>query len=97
MFRALQKRDIGQHGARPINFHQDAARSLDLVGRLELRSTLEGHTGCVNTVSFSDDGEILISGSDDKRVMLWNWYTGQRQYARLCQHRMSWVSSPPCK
>ncbi|KAK4689335.1 hypothetical protein P7C73_g754, partial [Tremellales sp. Uapishka_1] len=27
----------------------------------------EGHTGCVNALSWSDDGSILLSGSDDQR------------------------------
>lgn len=38
---------------------------------------LEKHRGCVNTVSFNADGDILVSGSDDMRVILWNWETGQ--------------------
>ncbi|KAE8724927.1 hippocampus abundant transcript 1 protein-like isoform X1 [Hibiscus syriacus] len=34
------------------------------------------HRGCVNTVSFNADGNILVSGSDDKRIILWDWQTG---------------------
>ena len=34
---------------------------------------LEKHKGCVNTVSFNEGGDILVSGSDDLQVILWNW------------------------
>lgn len=30
----------------------------------------------MNTVSFNADGDTLISGSDDQKVMLWDWDTG---------------------
>ncbi|PPD84754.1 hypothetical protein GOBAR_DD18291 [Gossypium barbadense] len=48
----------------------------DLVLRLEIYKKLKKHRGCVNTVSFNADGNILVSGSDDKRVILWDWETG---------------------
>ncbi|KAF7128092.1 hypothetical protein RHSIM_Rhsim11G0194100 [Rhododendron simsii] len=48
----------------------------DLVLRLELFRKLEKHRGCVNTVSFNEDGDILVSGSDDRRVIFWEWETG---------------------
>lgn len=38
---------------------------------------LDKHRGCVNTVSFNAAGDILVSGSDDRRVILWNWETGE--------------------
>jgi WD40 repeat protein len=36
-----------------------------------LISTLTGHTGDVNLVSFSPDGSLLASGSRDRTVKLW--------------------------
>lgn len=48
----------------------------DLVLRLDLFRKLEKHRGCVNTVSFNEDGDILVSGSDDRRVIFWEWETG---------------------
>ena len=38
--------------------------------------TLTGHTGCVNSVSFSRDGKHIVSGSDDDLVKIWNVETG---------------------
>ena len=31
----------------------------------------DGHRGCVNALSWSDDGSTLLSGSDDKRICIW--------------------------
>lgn len=49
----------------------------DLVLRLDILRKLDVHRGCVNTVSFNASGDILVSGSDDKRIVLWDWETGQ--------------------
>ncbi|ANM66919.1 Transducin/WD40 repeat-like superfamily protein [Arabidopsis thaliana] len=47
----------------------------DLLRRLGLDKKLDKHKGCVNTVSFNADGDILLSGSDDRQVILWDWQT----------------------
>ncbi|KAH9519536.1 DDB1- and CUL4-associated factor 5 [Bulinus truncatus] len=33
---------------------------------------LRGHYGCVNAIEFSSDGELIASGGDDRRLLLWN-------------------------
>lgn len=43
---------------------------------LELQK-LEGHTGWVSAVAFSQDGSLLASASGDQTVRLWNPATGQ--------------------
>ncbi|CAH1117192.1 unnamed protein product [Phaedon cochleariae] len=35
------------------------------------RKDLVSHYGCVNAVEFSVDGEFIVSGGDDKRVLMW--------------------------
>lgn len=30
----------------------------------------------MNTVSFNGDGDVLVSGSDDKKVIFWDWENG---------------------
>jgi len=49
----------------------------DLVLKFEILRKLEKHRGCVNTVSFNESGDILLSGSDDRRVILWDWEIGR--------------------
>ncbi|KXJ17739.1 DDB1- and CUL4-associated factor 5 [Exaiptasia diaphana] len=37
------------------------------------RTDLRGHYGCVNAIEFSNQGgEFVVSGGDDRRVLLWN-------------------------
>ncbi|CAL5378055.1 unnamed protein product [Camellia sinensis] len=69
------QRELGHLSSR--NFALRLAASQDLVLRLDIFRKLEKHRGCVNTVSFSADGDILVSGSDDMRVILWDWQTGR--------------------
>ncbi|KAB5561493.1 hypothetical protein DKX38_006450 [Salix brachista] len=68
-------RELGQLSTR--NFAHRFADSEDLVWRLEIHKKLEKHDGCVNTLSFNAGGDILVSGSDDLRVILWDWETGR--------------------
>ncbi|OJD19429.1 hypothetical protein AJ78_00603 [Emergomyces pasteurianus Ep9510] len=38
----------------------------------ELRGILEGHTSKITALEFSPNGQVLASGSHDKKAMLWN-------------------------
>ncbi len=49
--------------------------------------TLEGQTGPVYDVSFSPDGQQLVSGSDDDSARVWNVATGTVRFT--LQHPMS--------
>ncbi|XP_027088148.2 uncharacterized protein [Coffea arabica] len=70
----IWKREVGDLSTR--NFAHRLAASEDLVLRLDIFGKLDKHRGCVNTVNFNADGDILISGSDDRRVILWDWEGG---------------------
>jgi len=43
----------------------------------KLRSSLEGHTGCVNTVAVSPDGSLCASGGRDGVAKLWELSDGK--------------------
>ena len=50
-----------------------------------LLATLEGHSNTVRSVSFSPDGKVLASGSDDKTIKLWD-VGSRREIATLTGH-----------
>ncbi|XP_034469068.1 DDB1- and CUL4-associated factor 8 isoform X2 [Hippoglossus hippoglossus] len=67
---SLLSREIGRDSHQ---FVRRVCAARGLVQRLELQGRLEKHTGCVNTLHFNPSGTRLASGSDDLRVVIWNW------------------------
>ena len=43
-----------------------------MVSRLGLVTELIGHNGCVNCLQWSSSGQLLLSGSDDKTLTVWD-------------------------
>lgn len=56
------------------------------VKKLDLYGKLNGHEGCVNAVEFNSTGDVLVSGSDDRQIMLWNWLSGSRKLSYPSGH-----------
>ncbi|KAK4802642.1 hypothetical protein SAY86_000845 [Trapa natans] len=52
---------------------RDLQMHSSLVQRLSHEKELEGHTGCVNTISWNSRGSLLISGSDDTHINIWSY------------------------
>ncbi|ONK79878.1 uncharacterized protein A4U43_C01F11300 [Asparagus officinalis] len=71
----ILQREVGDLS--PRKFAHRIGASEDLVLRLGIHRKLNRHRGCVNTVSFNADGDTLVSGSDDRMVILWDWNTGK--------------------
>ena len=62
-------------------FHTEEPSWIDLKPKVEADwnaclQTLEGHGGSVTSVVFSNDGQRLASGSDDKTVKIWDATSG---------------------
>ncbi|WOK92865.1 DDB1- and CUL4-associated factor 8 [Canna indica] len=70
----LYQREVGVLS--PRTFADRARASEDLIFRLGIDRRLNKHQGCVNTVSLNADGNTLISGSDDRMIILWDWEVG---------------------
>ncbi|XP_038573480.1 DDB1- and CUL4-associated factor 8 [Micropterus salmoides] len=67
---SLRSREIGRDSHQ---FVRRVCGARGLVQRMELQGRLERHTGCVNTLHFNPSGTRLASGSDDLRVVIWDW------------------------
>lgn len=70
-FSKILKRELGP--THPSTFSRAISSSEVLVKRIDLCGKLNGHEGCVNTVEFNFTGDRIVSGSDDRQVMFWNW------------------------
>lgn len=57
-----------------------------LVKQLNLYGKLNGHRGCVNDLEFNSTGDLLVSGSDDKEVIFWNWATKTKLFSYASGH-----------
>ncbi|CAM9357534.1 unnamed protein product [Discosporangium mesarthrocarpum] len=53
---------------------------------MEESGILEGHTGCVNTVTATPDGQWWITGSDDTKIMVWDAESHKRVKSFLSGH-----------
>ncbi|NXV82308.1 DCAF8 factor, partial [Atlantisia rogersi] len=70
---ALRERELGSSS----RFVYEACGARVFVQRFRLQHGLEGHTGCVNTLHFNQRGTWLASGSDDLKVVVWDWVRRQ--------------------
>ncbi|KAH7933891.1 hypothetical protein HPB49_018941 [Dermacentor silvarum] len=55
-----------------LRFRSALIRDRLVFGPDLFRKDLYAHYGCVNAIEFSNDGDWLVSGGDDQRVLLWN-------------------------
>ncbi|XP_077286810.1 DDB1- and CUL4-associated factor 8 [Arctopsyche grandis] len=65
----------GKCGKSDVIFEQRFYGSLHAVERLELMYKLNKHKGCVNSINFHPEGNLLASGSDDLNIIIWDWAT----------------------
>jgi WD40 repeat protein len=57
--------------------------------RLSVTQSLTKHRGCVNSLEWSNDGTLLVSGSDDLHVALYDTNTWKRTGAPRAQAQCS--------
>ncbi|XP_015781143.1 DDB1- and CUL4-associated factor 8 isoform X1 [Tetranychus urticae] len=57
----------------PYWFRKYAYESQYFLQRMVKTHELEGHSGCVNCLNFNSSGNLLCSGSDDRKIKIWDW------------------------
>ncbi|KAJ3691286.1 hypothetical protein LUZ61_020450 [Rhynchospora tenuis] len=70
----LWRREVGSIA--PRTFADSVCASEGIYKSLGIERKLKEHRGCVNTLCFNSDGNILLSGSDDQKIILWDWQIG---------------------
>ena len=61
-----------QMGTWQIFVQEGGEQKFDSKSRIHIiPQDLLAHYGCVNAVEFSEDGDLMTSGGDDKRVLCW--------------------------
>lgn len=74
-------------------FKDCSIRFWDICSGLESGSRLYGHTGKVNTVSFSLGGDLIVSGSNDRTVRLWSRHHHVEQGAQPVEKHAHFVNA----
>lgn len=54
-------------------FENGCYGSLFTIEHLQVIQRLKEHNGCVNSLNFNKMGNLLVSGSDDLRIIIWKW------------------------
>ena len=96
MLNALGKQRQGRLHT-PLQFSSEVLRNEALVGRLARQHCLDAHNGCVNTVEWNEQGNLLLSGSDDHCITLWRWPEGRQirsQVPSMCTTAKAAVQVP---
>ncbi|RXN28915.1 DDB1- and CUL4-associated factor 6 isoform X4 [Labeo rohita] len=65
----------------------------EFVQRLKLEAVLNVHDGCVNTISWNDTGEYILSGSDDTNLVITNPYNRKVKTTIRSGHRANIFSA----
>ncbi|KAL2925071.1 WD and tetratricopeptide repeats protein 1, partial [Bienertia sinuspersici] len=84
LFSGSLRRELGL--TQPRNFTRRLSASHGLVQQIDLYVKLIGHEGCVNTVEFNSTGDKLVSGSDDRQVIFWDWASKRKTFAYPSGH-----------
>jgi len=61
--------------------------SSSFVKRFDTEHRLQAHRGCVNCINFSHEGDRLVSGSDDLKIVVWDWRKGEKVMAFQSHHQ----------
>eukprot|EP01097_Dermamoeba_algensis_P007526 TRINITY_DN4769_c0_g1_i1.p1 TRINITY_DN4769_c0_g1~~TRINITY_DN4769_c0_g1_i1.p1 ORF type:complete len:584 (-),score=97.08 TRINITY_DN4769_c0_g1_i1:137-1888(-) len=66
------KETLSQYSYDPGNFRSSVASSITWINKLHLKKRLQQHKGCVNTIQWNKEGNLLVTGSDDRYLNIWS-------------------------
>lgn len=61
--------------------------SSHIVDRLDIESKLIGHKGCVNCLDWGSNGRLLVSGSDDTHIIVWDVFRQKSEVTLMTMHQ----------
>jgi len=65
----------------------------EIIQRMRLMKRLDVHQGCVNTLSWNKNGTLLLSGSDDHKLVISNPFTSKKVHEVHTSHRANIFSA----
>ncbi|EFJ39457.1 hypothetical protein VOLCADRAFT_100946 [Volvox carteri f. nagariensis] len=91
MHRLLLARERGVAGSQDaLAFKRSLHFPVHYASKLSVEHTYEGHNGCVNRLGWNADGSLLVSGSDDRRAIIWHYPDVDRPPLALStEHRLN--------
>ncbi|KAH8378712.1 hypothetical protein KR009_000890, partial [Drosophila setifemur] len=63
--------------------------SRQAVEQLTQLSSLSQHSGCVNCLNFNRSGDLICSGSDDLKIIVWDWANERARHSFRSGHTMN--------
>ncbi|XP_067300234.1 DDB1- and CUL4-associated factor 6 isoform X3 [Pseudorasbora parva] len=87
----VRKRTIGSTDPYAVRTNYLGRR--EFVQRLKLEAVLNVHDGCVNTISWNETGEYILSGSDDTNLVITNPYNRKVKTTIRSGHRANIFSA----
>lgn len=63
--------------------------SRQMVEQLTQLSSLSQHAGCVNCLNFNRSGDLICSGSDDLKIIVWDWANDKAVHSFRSGHNMN--------
>lgn len=93
VFRDIYNKELYPTKRARINFSNNSKDSLDYLQRLGLQCRLLVHSGCVNSLSWNNTGEYLLSGSDDQFIAVTNPHNQKVLFKFKSAHRANIFSA----
>lgn len=69
-------REIGNYNHR-AQWDNKFYQSEVVLKKLKLSKQLKGHHGSVNSLGFNNTGSLIVSGSYDHKIIIWDWAQGK--------------------